>query len=108
MENGGVPARTTAAEFNRGHQPQAKGNTRVALLQPRTAAVNPQQDSAAEREILLNALRLATARSRLITNLLESVGTSLRHKQIDCEKAMEWLAEEGCVDLLELGPGGGK
>ena len=50
------------------------------------------------------SLRLAVARSQLITNVLETVGVSLRHRAIDCEAAMTWLKEEGLLDWLELGP----
>ena len=67
----------------------------------------PVNRSAAEtearqfREALLNALRAASARSRLFTNVLDSVGTCLRHKQIDVEGAIAWLAEEGIYGLVE-------
>ncbi len=60
-------------------------------------------DTAGERELLLHALRLASARSRLLTNVFDSVGVSLRHKQIDCTCAMEWLRDEGALDFLDLG-----
>ncbi len=61
-------------------------------------------DTAGERELLLGALRVASARSRLITNLIESVGVSLRHKKINCTEAMQWLKEENALDLLDFGP----
>lgn len=64
----------------------------------------PPVSAAGERELLINTLRLAAARSRLVTNLLETVGVSLRHRAIDNEAAMKWLAEEGLLDWLELGP----
>jgi hypothetical protein len=49
--------------------------------------------SAGERELLLQALRTATARSKLVTNLFETIGVSLRHNQISSEEAMKWLSE---------------
>jgi hypothetical protein len=61
-------------------------------------------DTAGERELLIHSLRLAVARSRLVTNVLETVGISLRHQAIDCDVAMVWLSEEGLLDWLELGP----
>jgi hypothetical protein len=64
------------------------------------APVNP----AAQREILINTLRLAVARSRMITNLLDSIGVALKHRQVDTEGALEWAKEEGVLDLLEFGP----
>ena len=63
-----------------------------------TAPVNPQ----AERELLIHALRTATARSRLITNQLESVGVMLRHRCVTTEEAMQELANEGILDLVDL------
>jgi hypothetical protein len=69
------------------------------------APVNP----AAEREYLLHALRTAATRSRLVTNLLDTIGVSLRHKAVDVDGAMKWLAEEGLLDHVQIGPskGGG-
>ena len=67
----------------------------------------PVNRSAAEtearqlREALLNALRAASARTRLFTNVIDSVGTSLRHKQIDIDGAVSWLVEEGIYDIVE-------
>jgi hypothetical protein len=72
----------------------------VSVLPKRSAPVN----TAGERELLIHSLRLAVARSRLVTNVLETVGVSLRHRAIDCDAAMRWLAEEGLLDWLELGP----
>ena len=72
-------------------------------LSQQKAPVNP----AAEREYLIHALRTAAARSRLVTNLLDTIGVSLRHKAIDCDAAMEWIAQEGLLDHVQLGPKGG-
>ena len=69
-------------------------------LSQQKAPVNP----AAEREYLIHALRTAAARSRLVTNLLDTIGVSLRHKAIDCNAAMEWIAQEGLLDHVQLGP----
>lgn len=63
-----------------------------------TAPANPQ----AERELLIHALRTATARSRLITNQLESVGVMLRHRCVTPEQAMQELADAGILDLIEF------
>jgi hypothetical protein len=57
---------------------------------------------------LIHALRTAAARSRLVTNLLDTIGVSLRHKAIDCDAAMEWIAQEGLLDHIQLGPTGAK
>ena len=79
---------------------QKKGLVNVTAPQKSSPPVN----AAGERELLIHSLRLAVARSRLVTNVLETVGVSLRHRAIDCEAAMKWLAEEGLLDWLELGP----
>lgn len=68
-----------------------------------TAPVNP----AAEREYLMHALRTAAARTRLVTNVLDTVGVSLRHRQVTTDEAMKWLAHEGVLDHVQLGPKGG-
>jgi hypothetical protein len=65
-------------------------------------------DSAGERELLIHALRTATARSRLVTNVLETVGVSLRHRAVTTEDAMKWLSEEGVLDHVQFGPTGAK
>jgi hypothetical protein len=65
---------------------------------------SPPVNAAGERELLIQSLRLAVTRSRLVTNVLETVGVSLRHRAIDNDAAMKWLAEEGLLDWLELGP----
>jgi hypothetical protein len=62
------------------------------------------KSNAGERELLLSALRVATARSKLATNVFESVGVSLRHQKIDCDQALEWLRDEGLLDHVDLGP----
>jgi hypothetical protein len=67
-----------------------------------TAPVNP----AAEREYLIHALRTAAARSRLVTNVLETVGVSLRHKAVTTDEAMKWLHDEHVLDYVQIGPPG--
>lgn len=65
-------------------------------------------DPAAEREILTNGIRTAVARARLTVNALETVGVSLRHRQISTDEAMRWLADEGLLDHIDFGPAGAK
>jgi len=67
----------------------------------------PVNRSAAEtearqtREALLLALRAASARTRLFTNIIDSVGAALRHKNIDLDGAVSWLVDEGIYDIVE-------
>jgi hypothetical protein len=76
----------------------------VNSVNQHTAPVN--NNPAAEREFLIHALRLAAARSRLATNVFDSVGVSLRHKKVSTDEAMKWLADEGLLDHVDFGPRG--
>ncbi len=60
-------------------------------------------DTSGERDLVLSALRVAATRSRLITNIFDSVGVALRHKQIDCAGALAWLKEDDLLDHLPFG-----
>lgn len=78
----------------------------MTYVQRDSARVNPKGDTSAERELLINILRTAQARSRLVTNTLETIGVSLRQNQITCEQARAWIAEEGLDHHLQLRKGG--
>jgi hypothetical protein len=64
-------------------------------------------DSSGERDLMLSALRVAAARSKLEVNLFESVAISLRQKAIDCAGALEWLKRENVLSRVQLGPKAG-
>jgi hypothetical protein len=66
-------------------------------------AVNTHVDTSGERDLMLTALRLAATRTRLQTNVLDSVGVALRQKQIDCAAALAWLKDEGLLDHIQRG-----
>jgi hypothetical protein len=70
----------------------------------RYSASGKRLDAAGERDYLLSALRTAAARERLVVNLIETIGTSLRHRMIDNDAALKWLAEENLLDFLQFGP----
>jgi hypothetical protein len=93
------PARTATV-------PQRKKTTVTAIQQPAVRG-NRATDTASERDFLLNVLRTAAARQRLATNAIETIGTALRNKLVDCEEAMKWAHEEGVINYLVLGPTGG-
>jgi hypothetical protein len=61
-------------------------------------------DSSGERDLLLSALRAATARARLAATEFDSIGISLRQKLITCEQALKWARDEGLVGWIRLGP----
>jgi len=75
----------------------------MSLLSKPLPAVNTHVDTSGERDLVMSALRVAAARSRLETNLFDSIGTALRHKSIDCTGALTWLKEEGLLDRLPFG-----
>ena len=65
-------------------------------------------DTAQDRDFLLNVLRTASARQRLAAVAIETIGTALRNRMVDCEGAMKWAHDENVVGYLMLGPAGDK
>ena len=61
-------------------------------------------DTSGERDLMLLALRAASARARLATNELDTIGVSLRQKAITCAQALEWARDEGLLGWIRLGP----
>ena len=57
-----------------------------------------------DREYLMQVLRAATARAKLISNTLDTIGIALRQRAVSVEDAMRWAADEGIMDLLQFGP----
>jgi hypothetical protein len=73
-----------------------------ASIKQQSAPVNPAADK--EREYLLHALRVAATRSRLATNLFDTIGVSLRHKSVTTDEAMQWLHDEDLLGHVDFGP----
>jgi hypothetical protein len=61
-------------------------------------------ESNGDREYLMQVLRAATARAKLISNTLDTIGIALRQKACSVEDAMLWAQDEGILDLLQFGP----
>jgi hypothetical protein len=61
-------------------------------------------DTSGERDLLLSAIRAATARARLAATEFDTIGISLRQKLISCEQALQWCRDEGLIHWLRLGP----
>ena len=57
-----------------------------------------------DREYLMQVLRAATARAKLISNTLDTIGIALRQKACSVEDAMLWAKDEEILDLLQFGP----
>jgi hypothetical protein len=68
-----------------------------------TDAPPRKPDPHGERELLINLLRTASSRTRLQTNVLDTISVGLRHRQISTEAAMAWLREEGLLNHIQLG-----
>jgi len=54
-----------------------------------------------ERDALIDRLQGASKRTRLQSYVLETIGVSLRDRQISPASAMDWLREEGLLGRLE-------
>jgi len=61
-------------------------------------------ESNGDREYLMQVLRAATARAKLISNTLDTIGVALRQKAVSVEDAMVWAQDEGILELLQFGP----
>jgi hypothetical protein len=83
---------------------QNKGNQTKMSVHENSTPSKLVKSNAGERELLLSALRVATARSKLATNVFDSIGVSLRQQKIDCDQALAWLRDEGLLDHVDLGP----
>jgi len=57
------------------------------------------------KEFLLDRLRVATLRCRLMENELLSIGTALRHDMIGPDMAVRWAHDMGVLWLIEPLPG---
>ena len=75
-----------------------------SLPQPASQGKPSLGETAGDRELLLSILRAATARSKLISNQLDMIGTALRQRAVGVQDAMQWAADEGIIDLLQFGP----
>jgi hypothetical protein len=69
------------------------------------AAVKPVSgDTPGERDLMLSALRVASARARLIANQIDTIGAGLRQKAITCSDALEWARQEDVIGWIQFGP----
>jgi hypothetical protein len=61
-------------------------------------------DTPGERDLMLSALRVASARARLVANQIDSIGASLRQKAISCQDALLWAKQEEVDSWIVFGP----
>ena len=63
-------------------------------------------DDDPHKEFMLSALRVASARVKLMDNEITSIGVALRHDLIGPEMAVKWCHDAGLMFLIEPLPGG--
>ena len=90
-------------KLNRGHHPQTERFLNVTAIREDVVRGNAA-DTANERDFTLSVFRTAAARQRLAVNAIETIGTALRNRLVDCDGAMKWAHDEGVIDYLVLGP----
>jgi hypothetical protein len=77
----------------------------MTSLQNPGSPVKPKMgETNGDREFILSVFRAATARSKLISNTLDSIGLALRQRAISPEEAVQWARDEAIIDLLQFGP----
>jgi hypothetical protein len=57
-----------------------------------------------ERNYLLKALQRARLQFQLAANTIDAIGNGLKIGLTDTDAAMEWLADEGLIDFVDLEP----
>jgi hypothetical protein len=75
-----------------------------SLSNPASQSKPKLGETNADREHLLAVLRVATARSKLISNQLDTLGIALRQRAVSVEDAIQWAVDDGIIDLLQFGP----
>jgi hypothetical protein len=78
----------------------------MANMHNTSSVVKPSsEDTPGERDLMLTALRAASAKARLIGNQIDTIGLALRHRNINCRQALEWLRKDDLLQWVHLGPG---
>ena len=52
----------------------------------------------------MQVLRAATARAKLISNTIDTIGMALRQRAVSVEDALRWATDEGIIEPLQFGP----
>jgi hypothetical protein len=76
----------------------------TSLTSPASQGKPKLGETNGDREYLMQVLRAATARVKLTSNTLDSIGVALRQRAITVEDALQWAIDEGIIDLLQFGP----
>jgi hypothetical protein len=84
---------------------RAEENNVTSIPNRSPADKPPQGGPDGQRTFLISAIRAASARARLATNVLETIGVSLREKLVSPDEAVAWLRDEGLLGEVEYRPG---
>jgi hypothetical protein len=77
----------------------------VTFLTTASTAVKPVLgNDSGSRDLLVSALRVGSARARLIANELDTIQASVRQRAISCEDALIWAKEKDVMDWIQFGP----
>lgn len=77
----------------------------MSSVQNPTSPVNPSLgETNGDREYLMQVLRAASARAKLIAADIDTIGVALRQKAVTIEDTMRWASDEGILHLLQFGP----
>jgi hypothetical protein len=79
-------------------------STMSSLPNPTSQGKPRLGETGGDREYLMQVLRAATARAKLISNQLDTIGVALRQRAVSVEDALRWAQEEQILDLLQFGP----
>ena len=61
-------------------------------------------NDAGERDLLVDALRVGSARAKLIANTLDSIQASVRQRAITPSDALAWAKQANVLEWIQLGP----
>jgi hypothetical protein len=68
-----------------------------------SAPVKPSRaPDARERELLINALRVGSAKAKLIANELDQIQASVRHRAITVDDALAWAERSEVLEWIEF------
>jgi hypothetical protein len=78
----------------------------VNYIASATAAVKSTRDfDTRERELFVNALRVGSAKAKLIASELDSIQAAIRQRAITVDDALEWAERSEVSEWIEFGPG---
>ena len=78
----------------------------MSYVSTATAPVKPVRvNDAGERDLLVNALRVGSARAKLIANSLDHIQAQIRQRAITPSDALVQAKAAGVLEWIKFGPG---